>query len=67
MLPCRMFNHRSTKKDRVRTEQEEAVRFELGFEACIGVRGQAPLLEIKTFQEKKLMGRKTGRNGMFEE
>lgn len=43
------------------------MRFKLGFEACTGVWWQAFLLEIKTFQEKLLMGRKTGRNGMFEE
>ncbi len=39
----------------------------MGFEACTGVSGQGNLLEIKTFQEKRLMGRKTGRNGTFEE
>lgn len=39
----------------------------MGFEAWIGVWWQANLVEIKTFQEKRLMGRKIGRNSMFEE
>lgn len=44
---------------------KEVVRFQLGFEACVGVGWQAHLLEIKAFQEKRLMGREAGRNGMF--
>lgn len=53
-----MFNHRSTKKDRVCTEQEEAVRFELGFEACIGVRGKAPPTRDKDVPGKEANGQK---------